>query len=142
MAKMIRNKIEFNTGRYYFNLNLKSSIVVITGDSSIGKTLFFDKYAVECAALNDDKVVFINFLTQKSMIDAVMKLNDKIFVIDNADIIPGYDITFFNNKVNNNQYIIIGRSIFKYTRDTKSIATLQEYDKSKFRLFYPYRKEV
>lgn len=137
MAKLIKAKLGITTGGYSFDFVFHRPVTVINGKSAIGKSLFFNKFKTYCAANKIDDFVFINYLTPASSIEALLKLKNKVFIIDNADVLMSLPRDYYEND-NSNQYIFLGRLIYHYTLDLVGVATIiEDIPNKRFSLWYP-----
>ena len=79
------------------------------GDSGTGKTTVF-LFIRECMAVNS-KIECFNYLDyQKDIKELISKMEEKLIVIDNADIFLDDDTRKYISLDNKNQYLIIGRN--------------------------------
>lgn len=109
-------KITIKSSEYDIELNLRSNITVITGDTATGKSFFYDKmHRVE----DRDDIICINYETIRpkanynAMVNAIKQSKHKIFVIDHADDIQRRDDSLMyaiNTDSGTNVFIIIGRN--------------------------------
>jgi hypothetical protein len=106
--------INLKSGDYTIELNLRSDITIITGDTATGKTFLYNKIK---DADNTEDIILINYDFVKTkgnydaMVDCIKRSMNKLFVIDNADAIQRKDDTIMlaiNNDLNNT-FIVIGR---------------------------------
>ena len=94
---------------YIINFNFTNNITILTGESATGKTaaVYFIK---ECMAVNPD-ILCINYLDyQKDILDMICKVQGKLIVIDNADILLDDRTRKYISLDGKNQYLIIGRN--------------------------------
>ena len=134
MARLIKKKIAFSRGKYKFNIELKSPITIILGNSSTGKTLFYNMLNEYSIDKSIESFTFINGLKNKGEVEALLSIPNRINIIDNADIILNKPLSFYEKS--NNQYIILGRMIEKYSLRNESIAVMVNKDNT-FKLMYP-----
>ena len=102
---------EINTTHTSFivDLHLDYNVTFITGDSGVGKS---DLYSfIEELSANDKRIRCFNYLDQKKNYKASIKNSkDKLFVIDNADILLDDKMRHYIAFDAQNQYVIIGRN--------------------------------
>ena len=101
----------FSTEHTSFVLDFKftNNITMLTGDSGTGKTASFS-FIKECMALNPN-IVCLNYLDyQKNIGDIIRNTENKLIVIDNADVLLDDDIKKHIALDDKNQYLIIGRN--------------------------------
>ena len=94
---------------YIINFNFTNNITILTGESATGKTAAFSSIK-ECMAVNPD-ILCINYLDyQKDILDMICKVQGKLIVIDNADILLDDRTRKYISLDGKNQYLIIGRN--------------------------------
>ena len=94
---------------YIINFNFTNNITILTGESATGKTAAFS-FIKECMAVNPD-ILCTNYLDyQKDILDMVCKVQGKLIVIDNADILLDDRTRKYISLDGKNQYLIIGRN--------------------------------
>ena len=94
---------------YIINFNFTNNITILTGASATGKTAAFS-FIKECMAVNPD-ILCINYLDyQKDILDMICKVQGKLIVIDNADILLDDRTRKYISLDGKNQYLIIGRN--------------------------------
>lgn len=94
---------------YIVNFNFTNNITILTGESATGKTAAFS-FIKECMAVNPD-ILCINYLDyQKDILDMICKVQGKLIVIDNADILLDDRTRKYISLDGKNQYLIIGRN--------------------------------
>lgn len=87
----------------------KNNITVLMGDSGIGKTAAFS-FIRECMAVNPH-ILCLNYLDyQKDIKEIICKVEGKLIVVDNADILLNDDTRKYISLDDKNQYLIIGRN--------------------------------
>lgn len=103
------------SGEYEINLNLRSNMTIINGETATGKSFFYDKMRrVE----DRDDIICINYENVRpkanydAMVNTIKQSKDKIFVIDQADDIQRKDASLMyaiNMDSGTNTFIVIGR---------------------------------
>ena len=94
---------------YIINFNFTNNITILTGESATGKTAAFS-FIKECMSVNPD-ILCINYLDyQKDILDMICKVQGKLIVIDNADILLDDRTRKYISLDGKNQYLIIGRN--------------------------------
>lgn len=87
----------------------KNNITVLMGDSGIGKTAAFS-FIRECMAVNP-QILCLNYLDyQKDIKEIICKVEGKLIVVDNADILLNDDTRKYISLDDKNRYLIIGRN--------------------------------
>lgn len=127
MAKLMVSNIKLS-GNITFSLNLKSGLTLIAGDSSTGKTMFYQKYMKKCRLENNKNVVFINndILSSGISLKALLNVSNKLIIIDNADLLIDIDMARQIYNDGSNQYIIFGRDIGRYIVGKENIAEFKQ----------------
>lgn len=119
-----------------FRIELRDRITIILGDSATGKTLLVSTMRkVKQGILSnndfdDSALSSVYIFSDNDLVDSLKVLNNKIIVIDRADIVfnvqPSLmDLIKFDY---NNQYIIIGRGNFDLDLTPNNFATLKTID--------------
>ena len=94
---------------YSINFHFTNNITILTGESATGKTAAFS-FIKECMSVNPD-ILCINYLDyQKDILDMICKVQGKLIVIDNADILLDDRTRKYISLDGKNQYLIIGRN--------------------------------
>lgn len=94
---------------FHLDFKFKNNITFLTGDSGIGKTVIFS--ILQEAAVENDKLLCINYLDiNKDVLSILRCAENKLVVIDNADILLTSEIRKWISFDRVNQYLIIGRN--------------------------------
>ena len=94
---------------FVIDFTFTNNITILMGGSGTGKTASFS-FIRECMAVNP-KIVCLNYLDyQKDIKDIISKAEEKLIVIDNADILLDDDTRKYISLDDKNQYLIIGRN--------------------------------
>ena len=94
---------------FIVDFRFTNNITILTGDSGTGKTAAFS-FIRECMAVNPN-ILCINYLDyQKDIRDMISRVDGKLIVIDNADILLDDDTRKYISLDDKNQYLIIGRN--------------------------------
>ena len=116
MARIIAKDLSFNSDKFSVKVEVRSGITVIGGDSSTFRTYYYSLMLNEAAISNDERFVFMNYLYND--IDRIKngEIQNKIVFIDNADLIIPKDVRIKDMLAeSNNQYIILGRDVGRYS---------------------------
>ncbi len=106
---VITDKIVTRHTSYQVDFDLTQNITFIVGDSGVGKSAVFS-FLQELSA-EDKRIKCFNYLDQnKGYKNSLKKAKEKLFVIDNADILLDDSLRQYIAGDMNNQYIIIGRN--------------------------------
>lgn len=106
---LLYNNIKTKHTSFEVDFDLKYNITFIIGDSGVGKSAVFS-FLQEMSA-EDKKIRCFNYLDKsKGYKNSIKKLKDKLFVIDNADILLDDKLRNYIAFDADNQYIIIGRN--------------------------------
>ena len=137
MARIIINDLSFKSDAFSVKFIVRSGITVIGGDSSTFKTYYYDLMRRETAISNDTRFHFMNYYYNDS--DRLIKgdIQNKIVFIDNADIIIPRDVRIKDMIADsNNQYIIFGRDVGRYTYSLDDLAELIQVNSQLVELSY------
>lgn len=94
---------------FVLDFEFTNNITILMGDSGTGKTASFS-FIKECMALNSD-IVCLNYLDyQKNIGDIISNTENKLIVIDNADVLLDDETRKYIALDDKNQYLIIGRN--------------------------------
>ena len=125
MSRIILEDLSFKSDVFSVKVIVRSGITVIGGDSSTFKTYYYDLMRRETAISNDTRFHFMNYYYNDA--DRLIKgdIQNKIVFIDNADIIIPRDVRIKDMIADsNNQYIIFGRDVGRYTYSLDDLAEL------------------
>lgn len=135
-------KLLIKSEEYEIELDLRSNITVITGDTATGKSFFYDKM---CRVEDRDDIICINYVSIRpkanydAMVNLIKQSEQKIFVIDHADDIQRKDDTLMyaiNTDYGTNTFIVIGRRP-KLIYNMSDIAEI-DISNNKIRLEYSF----
>ena len=105
----VMDKLQTNHTSFEVDFNFESNITFIQGNSGIGKSAVYS-FIQEVAAENKSIRCF-NYLDQsKNYKTTIKNSKDKLFVIDNADILLDDKMRQYISMDSQNQYVIIGRN--------------------------------
>lgn len=106
---IVFESIQTSHTSFIVDLQLVSNIIFINGESGVGKSAVYS--FLEEMAAEDKRIRCFNYLDQKKNYKASIKnSNEKLFVIDNADILLDDNMRSYISLDDKNQYIIIGRN--------------------------------
>lgn len=106
---VITDHIHTKHTSFEVDLYLENNITFISGESGTGKSALYS--FLEELAAEDKKIKCFNYLDHKKAYKSSIKQSrDKMFVIDNADILLDDNLRRYISLDGNNQYIIIGRN--------------------------------
>lgn len=112
MAIQLVSNLDIKDDVYTFKMPLTGPIVMILGDSGIGKTLYY-RTAQEQQKLKNaafQSVIFYNHLSNFSALRKELREEyGKIFVVDNADLLLDRDSDIELLDSTQNQIILFGR---------------------------------
>lgn len=94
---------------FIVNFTFTNNITILMGDSGTGKTASFT-FIKECMAVNPNILCLNYFDYQKDIKEIISRVNGKLIVIDNADILLDDDTRKYISLDDKNQYLIIGRN--------------------------------
>ncbi len=137
MARIIAKDLSFNSDEFSVKVEVRSGITVIGGDSSTFRTYYYSLMLNEAAISNDERFVFMNYLYND--IDRIKngEIQNKIVFIDNADLIIPKDVRIKDMLAeSNNQYIILGRDVGRYSYSLDDWAKLVQKSPNLVELSY------
>ena len=139
---MIQN-MQIKSEDMVFELELKSRLTLMNGDSGTGKTFLYKLMLDKARAEKDSRFIFFNHMVpdKKYIKSEILTHKDKIFVVDDADIILDKELKSLISVNTSNQYIIFTHSIDGYTLGKKNIAVLK-IKNNKGVLEYPLLQSV
>ena len=106
---IVQDRIQTTHTSYEVDFVLEANVTFIVGDSGTGKSAVFS-FLQELAAQNKT-IKCYNYLDKKTGYKAAIKNSkDKLFIIDNADILLDDDMRWHIATDGKNQYILIGRN--------------------------------
>ena len=105
----VLDHIHTNHTSFEVNITLDYNVTFISGESGVGKSALYS--ILEEQAAEDKWIRCFNYLDKKKGYKQTIKLSkDKLFVIDNADILLDDSMRGYIALDGKNQYIIIGRN--------------------------------
>ena len=136
---LMYQKLRFQTDRLY-DLDLKERMVFVTGDSGVGKTYLYNQiaqYKVYSHAVNI-LCYNVGILTGNLSLEEQLKgVQNKLIILDNADIIVPHALRRKIASDYNNQYLIFCHSTGGYAPANNSIVHLRiSRDTCKFEYIY------
>ena len=106
---IITDHIHTKHTSFEVDLCLEENITFISGDSGTGKSALFS--FLEELAAEDKRIKCFNYLDMKKKYkNSIKQSKDKLFIIDNADILLDDSMRSYIALDDKNQYIIIGRN--------------------------------
>lgn len=120
----MRTQLIFEDLNTKWDLDLKSNIVVVVGDSGNGKTYTYFKLVALSKMKDYNDIVTINKDTQQVEL-VIDNSTDKLIVIDNASLILNKQIKKKIREDSDNKYIIFGRDITDLVTMPYNIADLE-----------------
>ena len=103
------NRIQTTHTSFSVDFQMDNNITFIKGDSGVGKSAVFS--FIEELAAEKKNIRCFNYLDVKSNYKTSIKNSkEKLFVIDNADLLLDDKMREYIAHDKNNQYIIIGRN--------------------------------
>lgn len=146
MAKLLKDKIQFKSGKFYFDIHFYSGFTLISGDSATGKTLFFNSLRQLVIADNMKGYLFVNHKDLvdvnpiESVLQKIKRNTGSVILIDDGDVVlKGLQNPWeLISQDMDNQYIVFGRNIDYFNITSTNYAELVE-DNKQFRLDYIYK---
>lgn len=131
-----------NRDGHNINLVFKHNCTLVDGDSSIGKSYIYDCINTESKlglnniiCCNEDSKVY-----GSGLLALFKDLNNRVILVDNADIVLTNGEKEFVTKDKRNQYILIARWSSSFGVSLKNIANLK-YDETKDLFYLEYEFE-
>lgn len=141
----ILKNYKISTEGVQYSLTFYTDLTIIGGESGVGKTLLFKAFQKK-AALGDERFVCIdiNYVTNlKNMnttLDSVLSsANNKIIIIDNADVVLNTTQRLKISMDTRNQYIIFAHGTDGFKTNKNGLAQLLVENNKGF-LEYPLRR--
>lgn len=111
MGIMVYNQLDFKSGGIIFQLEFKSPMIAIGGDSGSGKSYLYKALDSKNITGKLPNILCLNVM-QKNLINSIKNANHELVVIDNADLLLAkLDMelleAIWSNP--NNQYVIFSR---------------------------------
>lgn len=133
---VVMDHFSTNHTSFVVNFMFTNNITILTGDSGTGKTAAFS-FIKECMAVNPD-ILCINYLDyQKNIKDIISRVEGKLIVIDNADILLDDDARKYISLDDKNQYLIIGRNpknLFATKENLFELVSEKKGEQTEFRI--------
>ena len=133
-------RINFEVNGYKFDFDLRPPVTVIWGDSSSGKSFFWQMLSLyKSLPENSESCSNIELLNYSSKIETVLTQTGKLFIIDNADALlqDKPDIAEHISVDYGNNYVIMGRCAFNFGVSPNHYAVILEENKV-FTLHYEF----
>jgi len=134
------DKLEFIMKAYTFSFELRPPITVVDGDSGVGKSLFWRcLLAIKQLPEYKNKYTDVILMNRDTDIKTILGSKDKLFVIDNGDILfdEAPEVVEFISLDALNQYIIMCRCDYNFEISPNHYANIVEVD-NKFTLSYEF----
>lgn len=140
---MIIDSLEFEFDNIKFELVFKENIVAVGDSSAVGKSFMCHiinvlQNGIKYKEIFKD-VILINWESSKSFRGALLYEHNKMFIVDNADLVITAEIgDLIDNNKNGHQFLVFGRALSEICLTLGGIAELKLVD-NKFKLEYPNR---
>lgn len=106
---VITDRFQTKHTSFVVNFEFESNVSFIVGDSGVGKSAVFSIF--QEATVEDKRIRCINYLDiNKNYKNTIKRSNNKLFVIDNADVLLDDKMRMYIALDGKNQYVIIGRN--------------------------------
>lgn len=142
---MIYDQIIISVNGIEFDLELKDRVVLVDGLSGVGKTMLYNAIMQDAKIYTKpiiclDKNILILPTLSHAILETFQNSRNKLFVIDNADLLLTPELQEFISLDSNNQYIIFSHASKGYNLHNKSFSELK-IQNGKGNLIYPFIKE-
>ena len=141
LKPIVMDRIQTQHTSYEVDFALETNVTFIAGDSGTGKSAVFS-FLQELAAENK-KLRCFNYLDRKSNYkNTIKRSKEKLFVIDNADILLADSMRWHIAMDDKNQYIIIGRNPTGLMLNQDEIMELNSHpqgEKTRFELKHSFQ---
>lgn len=124
---MLQRNIRISANGIDFDLDLKANMVLVDGASGIGKSMLF-RALRDYSLINVNKYLCINkdTLTDSNIIKSmILGADNKLIIIDNAEIVLDNELRFKISTDTNNQYLIFTHSTKGFAPMPMSFSTLE-----------------
>ena len=140
MKPILFEKIHTIHTSFEVDFAIENNVTFILGDSGTGKSAVYS-FLQEMAAENKSIVCFNYLDLKKRYTTAIKNSKEKLFIIDNADILLNDDIRWYIATDGKNQYILIGRNPTGLMLDQQDVMELDSTTidgKTRFYLKHAY----
>lgn len=109
---VVRTELKYKYLGFNLDLDLKTNLILISDKSGTGKSFLYD--IIKSQSIGDDEVIGIsceeiNNYKLVTLLDTFKQEKNKLFIIDNADIMLDTETRRYIAFDTKNQYILIGR---------------------------------
>lgn len=127
------------------NLDFNSRIVMVGGDSGIGKSFLYQVIYSNTTQPHYSNIVMINYTSLNvlhlKLIDLLKSYKNKFIVIDNTELLLDNEVKNYIKRDESNQYFLFGRNIDGLNLGAKSQAELIIENNNMY-LYYPYLDRI
>lgn len=109
---VVRTELKYKYLGFNLDLDLKTNLILISDKSGTGKSFLYD--IIKSQSIGDDEVIGIsceeiNNYKLVTLLDTFKHEKNKLFIIDNADIMLDTETRRYIAFDTKNQYVLIGR---------------------------------
>lgn len=109
---VVRTELKYKYLGFKLDLDLKTNLILISDKSGTGKSFLYD--IIKSQSIGDDEVIGIsceeiNNYKLVTLLDTFKQEKNKLFIIDNADIMLDTETRRYIAFDTKNQYVLIGR---------------------------------
>jgi len=137
---VVFDRLQTTHTSYEVDFAIDENVTFIIGDSGTGKSAVFS--FLEEMAAESKNIVCFNYLDQQKRYKTTIKQSkDKLFIIDNADILLDDATRWYIATDARNQYILIGRNptgLMLNQEDIRELASTTENGKTRFYLKHAF----
>lgn len=113
---------------FVVNFKFENNITILMGDSGTGKTASFS-FLLESKS-EDERMICLNYTDIKSdIMNTIRSCENKLIVVDNADILLDQDMRRYIAFDQKNQYLIIGRDVRDFLATEENLFELDAITK-------------
>lgn len=109
---VVRTELRYKYLGFNLDLDLKTNLILISDKSGTGKSFLYD--IIKSQSIGDDEVIGISYeeinnYKLVTLLDTFKQEKNKLFIIDNADIMLDTETRRYIAFDTKNQYVLIGR---------------------------------
>lgn len=139
---VVTSDLKYKYLDFNLDLDLKTNLVLISDKSGTGKSFLYD--IIKEQSIGDDNIICIsckdiNNYKSRTLLNEFKEEKNKLFIIDNADLMLDIETKRYIAFDINNQYILIGRDTSNLMICRYNIAKVK-IDEATKRIYLRYRE--